>query len=142
MLLGGVALACVACHDCSEMGCSEATTVRFEPALSEPGTYEVVFRSEGAEHVCANTDFEGGVWSCNGPQPPTGILDSTGYENPPAIELGGVRLGGRLERITVIVTKDGTELLTQEVKPTFVDDEPNGPGCGICSQGEGVVEVR
>jgi hypothetical protein len=56
-------------------------------------------------------------------------------------DLGGVRLQGHLDSITVTVTRDGSELLTREVKPAFDDHEPNGPGCGVCGQGQAVVDV-
>ncbi len=56
-------------------------------------------------------------------------------------ELAGVQMAGRSERYTVIVTKDGSEILRDEVRPAYDEDEPNGPGCGICAQGDALIEV-
>ncbi|HWV38678.1 MAG TPA: hypothetical protein VN033_09420 [Vulgatibacter sp.] len=116
--------------NCTEMACSDAVSVDFEPAFSEPGAYEVAAAWEGGTLTCAVTLPAGSPRadecesSISGPFPGEVVLGGEGHEI-----LRGVWVRSAPPSIEITVRHEGVVVASSRLEPSYRKHHPNGEEC-------------
>jgi hypothetical protein len=146
--------ACIGGRECTEIGCMEgaAISVKTSDGTWPAGKYEMSMSSEGVTHACSITlpdDFPtapGALaqWSCDTNLSPlmfpesvcTEVRSGTGVSQSctpiPGKFVLEISPPGSPASFEIKVLRDQQELLNEQRTLTYVDTEPNGPGCGVC----------
>lgn len=126
---------CLEGLNCSEMACIEKVEVRLEREW-EPGNYEFVVEAEGTRYSCL---------ALLPPEEPRKTLCLRSFDDPsPGLTFGEghatLHLGGTPKEIDLRVYREGELFLSRTLRPSYVKEEFNGPGCGFCTTGSAVVK--
>ena len=121
---------CALMDACSEAGCSSGVTLSLEAAddVLPAGSYGVALDLDGSSEDCSFTVSED-PGACAMPPCVTDSTCNAQYlltEHPQRVEL----TLGVIVQLGVSVTRDGTEIASQQFAPTYEIVAPNGPGCG------------
>ena len=119
--------------DCTEIGCTDGLEITFAPQLQTAGDYEVLVETEGLTITCtASLPLVGELSTCDAADVYLGssgsALDASEHR------LTGVYLPSGPAEVLLTVSRDGEEILSTTLSPTYEELAPNGVECGpVCS---------
>ena len=126
-------------HPCTEIGCESGLHLSWGSAPWKPGAYSVEVTVDGGSVTCSGrlplpACEEGPGFHC-GPGPSIRLGES-GCALPQGQQgLAGIDLDTMPARAKIVVRRDGEEVLTRELAPSYRETQPNGPDCGpVCRQ--------
>lgn len=132
-------------NECTAIGCSSGFSLDVSPSGAwAPGAYRFELAIDGREVVC-----EGALplkpcaersFSCDA----DGVrLGESGCALEPAAQgIASIALDGFPLALAIRVLKDGEELTSTELTPTYKAGQPNGPGCDpVCCSASGTLTV-
>jgi len=120
---------------CTEIGCTDGLVIDFKPSASWPsGSYVIEVTADGESTVCEITlplracGAEGSA-RCSGKLGAS--LGESGCALPPDQHgISGVAIHGQYPaQIALQVTRNGQEMLSKSLTPTYETLRPNGPEC-------------
>jgi hypothetical protein len=127
--VGGVALIALAgagCeHSCTDIGCGSgvSATLTRESGSWEEGEYTLDLAIDGRDEQCVLQlpDDAGRSASCGG-----------GVRVELATTTMRVLVADAPKALSITLSRDGGELLSDSPTLTYGESEPNGPDCGVC----------
>lgn len=142
-------------HSCTEIGCTDATSLRIERPDGARLAYDVTLLVDGQEVRCAKpVDAAASTQTCTDPNITIvheELADCSETRSGDAVSqtcvpngtfIQTIQIQGEPSRVDVTLV-DGANSFTHRFEPTYTSVAPNGPDCDpICMQGSGewVVE--
>jgi hypothetical protein len=151
-------------HDCTAIGCNNATTITLQAPNDAwaAGMYTLALRIDGTPGQC--------TMQVPDPPPVSGVQGSCGLGAtatltlatvdtcPPVVCKNGACEGmsctpipGRFQMVLVIqglptqvglnLSVDGNSLMNQTIAPKSTTTQPNGAGCGTCTNGSATLSL-
>lgn len=138
--VAGAALLCTAVSACDMLGgqsCNAmlpycAVDVDLSSADWQPGTYTFEMQVGDEQYSCTETlpwpvephaqPCSDGPMSVNG----WGVFESGAWPQKLAL------IDERPSKVSVRIERDGVELVSKTLRPSYKKTEPNGEGCGVC----------
>lgn len=119
-------------QSCNAMKPYCAVDVDLSSADWQPGTYTFEMKAGDVQYSCTETlPWSEGTY----PQPCSDgpmSLDGWAYDShvwPRKLAL----LDERPSKVELRILRDGVELVSETLRPSYEESEPNGEGCGVCS---------
>lgn len=139
-----VSAAGAGCSDskaCTAIGCFDGVSVQVTARVWRPGEYTVAVTGDGLDESCTFSVAEGGtieLGGCTGEG--AGLAPHLTSQTFSGVELA---LGNQHPaRITIGVTRNGSEVASQSQALAYSESQPNGPDCGPpCRMATGYVIV-
>ena len=132
---------------CTEIGCSSGFSVDWESSSGwKPGKYTFEIELDGAKTTCEaalplRACNEGPSVSCA----PSGAVQigESGCALPPGQHgFSGFLTTSFPAAVTIVIKRDGEQILREERAPTYRTVTPNGPDCApTCRQGHETLRV-
>jgi hypothetical protein len=119
---------------CTEIGCIGGLRVELQPASGwAPGSYTFTFALDGAPVTCTGALP---LQACDaGPSltcdvPGRVQIGESGCALPPEQHgFADIMVPGSPAKLELTITRDGQQLYAGGITPTYVESQPNGPGC-------------
>lgn len=123
---------------CTQMGCMNGLMLSVPPGrMQMPGQYNFAFVLDGKQVACRG---ELPLKACgDGPsircdKPGVTIMESGCAMPPETHEYGDIQIDGAPARVMVRITHNDRPFVTRTLNPSYVQSQPNGPGCGpVCT---------
>ncbi len=138
-MLWGTALAFAAgsaisaCDEgCTDVGCESGVVLNFSPTISEPGLYRISVEQSDQDGSCEiSVPADTSAARCG---PFSLFISQDGTIS--ALKAPAT------SSLSLIVQRNEDAAQVFEVQPGFIDSEPNGPDCGVCSTATEVITLR
>jgi hypothetical protein len=124
---------------CTQIGCSDGLTLQIAPEYRwQAGAYRFMLKLDGEEVVCQGSLP---LKNCGEPniicsQPDKVQMGESGCALAPNLHgFGDIFMSFAPKDVTVAIARDGKEMLSQHLTPTYITSQPNGEGCDpVCTQ--------
>lgn len=137
-------------HSCTEIGCTDATSLQLLRSDGTRHPYDVTLVVDGREVICAKpVDTGASTQTCTDPNISISHEEQANCSEtrsgdavsqtcvPNGTFIQTIRVQGDPSRVDVTLV-DGSSTFSHSFEPTHTSIEPNGPGCDpICMQGSG-----
>lgn len=135
---------------CTQVACVDFAAIRFEPALTAEGTYSITVVIDGEPVECV-AQVPGSLYDACASrlitidsQKMEIELERNGERRTTVIEkagIAGISISERMPRsISIEVSRDGSQVLLEDVSPAYESFFVNGPDCpGLCYRSTSVV---